>query len=437
MVDMHSKTELLARRNKLLAQMEPNSIALFFASPEVTRSNDTHYPYRQDSDFWYFTFFAEPEALLVVIKESDNQARYILFNRKKDPLAETWTGYRLGQQAALEKICVDEAHLFDDIDNILPNLLNGKKAIYHADQLYEYADEIVKTTLHNLRQGVRNKFVVPNIMIDWRPIVHEMRMFKSDFEMAILRQACEISAKAHIRAMQKCQPSLYEYQLEAEILHEFAWYGARSPSYNTIVGGGNNGCILHYENNSDQLKDGDLVLIDAGCEYQYYAGDITRTFPINGKFNQSQREIYDIVLTAQYAAIKLLQPGTSISIVNQQIIRIMVEGLVKLGIMQGDIETLIANKAYMTFYMHGLGHWLGIDVHDVGSDRDRILAPGMVLTVEPGLYINQEADVPERYKSIGIRIEDNILITDSGNEVLTAIVPKDPQQIEQLMQINQ
>ncbi len=437
MVDMHSKTELLARRNKLLAQMEPNSIALFFASPEVTRSNDTHYPYRQDSDFWYFTFFAEPEALLAVIKESDNQARYVLFNRKKDPLAETWTGYRLGQQAALEKICVDEAYLFDDINNLLPNLFNGKKVIYHADQLYEYADEIVKTTLHNLRQGVRNKFVVPNIMIDWRPIVHEMRMFKSDFEMAILRQACEISAKAHIRAMQKCQPSLYEYQLEAEILHEFAWYGARSPSYNTIVGGGNNGCILHYENNSDQLKDGDLVLIDAGCEYQYYAGDITRTFPINGKFNQSQREIYDIVLTAQYAAIKLLQPGTSISIVNQQIIRIMVEGLVKLGIMQGDIETLIANKAYMTFYMHGLGHWLGIDVHDVGSDRDRILAPGMVLTVEPGLYINQEADVPERYKSIGIRIEDNILITDSGNEVLTAMVPKDPQQIEQLMQINQ
>lgn len=437
MVDMHSKTELLARRNKLLAQMEPNSIALFFASPEVTRSNDTHYPYRQDSDFWYFTFFAEPEALLAVIKESDNQTRYVLFNRKKDTLAETWTGYRLGQQAALEKICVDEAYLFDDINNLLPNLLNGKKVIYHADQLYEYADEIVKTTLHNLRQGVRNKFVVPNIMIDWRPIVHEMRMFKSDFEMAILRQACEISAKAHIRAMQKCQPSLYEYQLEAEILHEFAWYGARSPSYNTIVGGGNNGCILHYENNSDQLKDGDLVLIDAGCEYQYYAGDITRTFPINGKFNQSQREIYDIVLTAQYAAIKLLQPGTSISIVNQQIIRIMVEGLVKLGIMQGDIETLISNKAYMTFYMHGLGHWLGIDVHDVGSDRDRILAPGMVLTVEPGLYINQEADVPERYKGIGIRIEDNILITDSGNEVLTATVPKDPQQIEQLMQINQ
>ncbi|WP_279084127.1 Xaa-Pro aminopeptidase [Gilliamella apis] len=436
MVDMHSKTELLARRNKLLAQMEPNSIALFFASPEVTRSNDTHYPYRQDSDFWYFTFFAEPEALLAVIKESDNQARYILFNRKKDPLAETWTGYRLGQQAALEKVLVDEAYLFDEIDEVLPNLINGKKAIYYADQLYHYADEIIKKTLNTLRQGGRFKLSAPSIVIDWRPIVHEMRMFKSEYEIAILRQACEISAKAHIRAMQKCQSSWYEYQLEAEILHEFAWHGARWPSYNTIVGGGNNGCILHYENNSDQLKDGELVLIDAGCEYQYYAGDITRTFPINGKFNQSQREIYDIVLTAQYAAIKLLQPGTSISIVNQQIIRIMVEGLVKLGIMQGDIETLIANKAYMAFYMHGLGHWLGIDVHDVGSDRDRILAPGMVLTVEPGLYINQEAHVPERYKGIGIRIEDNILITDSGNEVLTAMVPKDPQQIEKLMQIN-
>jgi Xaa-Pro aminopeptidase len=436
MIDIQTKTELLARRNKLLAQMEPNSIALFFASPEVQRSNDTHYPYRQDSDFWYFTFFAEPEALFAIIKQQDEQPKYILFNRKKDPLAETWTGYRLGQQAALEKILVDEAYLFDDIDNVLPNLLNGKKAVYHADQLYHYADMIIKKTLHTLRQSTRLKLSAPNAVIDWRPIVHEMRMFKSEFEIAILRKACDISALAHIRAMQKCQPNWYEYQLEAEILHEFAWHGARSPSYNTIVGGGNNGCILHYENNSDRLKDGDLVLIDAGCEYQYYAGDITRTFPINGKFNQAQREIYDIVLTAQYTAIKLLKPGTSISLVNQKIIRIMVEGLVKLGVMQGDVETLIADKAYLTFYMHGLGHWLGIDVHDVGSDRERILMPGMVLTVEPGLYINQNANVPDRYRGIGIRIEDNILITDSGNEVLTSKVPKDPIQVELLMQNN-
>ena len=437
MIYIQTKAELLARRNKLLAQMELNSIALFFASPEVKRSNDTHYPYRQDSDFWYFTSFVEPEALFVVIKQSDSKPRYILFNRKKDPSAETWTGYRLGQQAALEKVLVDEAYLFDEIDEVLPNLINGKKAIYHADQLYHYADEIIKKTLNSLRQGGRFKLSAPSIVIDWRPIVHEMRMFKSEYEIAILRQACEISAQAHIRAMQKCKPNLFEYQLEAEILHEFARLGARWPSYNTIVGGGNNGCILHYENNSDKLQDGDLVLIDAGCEYQYYAGDITRTFPVNGRFNQAQREIYDIVLTAQYTAIKLLKPGTSISSVNQEIIRMMVEGLVKLGIMQGDVETLIANKAYLAFYMHGLGHWLGIDVHDVGSDRDRLLEPGMVLTVEPGLYINKDADVPERYKGIGIRIEDNILITDAGNQVLTATVPKDPQQIELIMQNNQ
>ncbi|OCG25012.1 Xaa-Pro aminopeptidase [Gilliamella sp. wkB108] len=433
MIKPNIKTELLARREKLLAQMKPNSVALFFASPEVVRSNDTHYPYRQNSDFWYFTFFAEPEAVLAIIKQEDNSCRYVLFNRKKDPVAETWTGYRLGQQAALETIFVDEAYLFDEISTVLPDLLNGKTAIYHADQQYDYADQLVKQALTTLRQGARLNLSAPTTLIDWRPVVHEMRMFKSDFEMAILREACKISAQAHVRAMQKCKPLMYEYQLEAEILHEFARHGARWPSYNTIVGGGNNGCILHYENNSEPLNTGDLVLIDAGCEYQYYAGDITRTFPINGKFSQAQREIYDIVLASQYQAIKLFKPGTSIQEVNQKVVRTMVEGLVKLGIMQGDVETLIADKAYSTYYMHGLGHWLGMDVHDVGSGRDRLLEPGMVLTVEPGLYINQDSDVPDRYKGIGIRIEDNILITQSGNQVLTSDVPKDPDEIEKLM----
>lgn len=427
------KTEMILRREKLLAKMMPNSVALFFAAPEVTRSNDTHYPYRQNSDFWYFTFFAEPEAVLALIKQQDNTARYVLFNRKKDPLAETWTGYRLGQQAALKTVLVDESYLFDEIDAILPNLLNGKIAIYHADQLYQYADQIVNQAQVTLRQGMRLNLVAPSSIIDWRPIVHEMRMFKSDFEMQLLRKACKISAKAHVKAMQICKPSMFEYQLEAEIHHEFAWHGARFPSYNTIIGSGNNGCILHYDNNNKQLKDGDMVLIDAGCEYQYYAGDITRTFPINGKFSQAQREIYDIVLASQYQAIHLLKPGTSIKNVNDKVIRTMVIGLVKLGIMQGDIDNLIANKAYMEFYMHGLGHWLGIDVHDVGSGRDQILEPGMVLTVEPGLYINKDANVPDHYKGIGIRIEDNILITESGNEVLTADVPKEPKQIEKLM----
>ncbi|NUF28428.1 Xaa-Pro aminopeptidase [Gilliamella sp. ESL0254] len=433
MINSNIKIELLARREKLLSQMATNSIALFFAAPEMARSNDTHYPYRQNSDFWYFTFFAEPEAVFAVVKQQDNIPKYVLFNRKKERLAETWTGYRLGQQAALDAIWVDEAYPFDEIDTVLPNLLNGKTIIYHADQQYAYADNFVDNAMRRLRQGYRTNLSVPNCIIDWRPIVHEMRMFKSDFEMAILRQACQISAKAHIRAMQKCKPTMFEYQLEAEILHEFAWHGARAPAYNTIVGSGNNGCILHYENNNEQLKAGDLVLIDAGCEYQYYAGDITRTFPINGQFSQAQREIYDIVLASQYQAIKLLKPGTSIMEVNHYVVRTMVEGLVRLGIMHGDIDTLIADKAYSTFYMHGLGHWLGIDVHDVGSNRDRILEPGMVLTVEPGLYINKDADVPAQYKGIGIRIEDNILITQSGNEVLTSDVPKSPEEIEKLM----
>lgn len=433
MIKIDIKIELLARREKLLSKMEPNSVALFFASPEVVRSKDTHYPYRQNSDFWYFTFFTEPEAVLAIIKQQDNHFRYVLFNRKKDPIAEIWTGYRLGQQDALDAIFVDEAYLFEEIETVLPDLLNGKTVIYHADQQYEYADQIVKETLATLREGARLNLTVPNTMIDWRPIVHEMRMFKSDFEMSIMREACKISAQAHVRAMQKCKPLMYEYQLEAEILYEFARNGARWPSYNTIVGGGNNGCILHYENNSEPLNNGDLVLIDAGCEYQYYAGDITRTFPINGKFSQAQREIYDIVLASQYQAIKLFKPGTSIKEVNEHVVRTMVEGLVRLGLMQGDVDNLIANKAYMSYYMHGLGHWLGIDVHDVGSNRERILEPGMVLTVEPGLYINQQADVPDRYKGIGIRIEDNILITEDGNEVLTSGVPKDPDDIEKLM----
>lgn len=437
MLNIDTKKELFSRREKLLSQMQPNSVALFFASPEVVRSNDTHYPYRQNSDFWYFTCFDEPEAVLVMIKQQDNHVRYVLFNRKKDPLAETWTGYRLGQQAALETLGVDEAHPFDKIDTILPELLNGKQAIYHADLQYDYADTIVKKALTILKQGARFKLSAPSSVIDWRPIVHEMRMFKSNFEIDLLRQACKISAQAHCRAMRRCKPSMYEYQLEAEILHEFAWHGARSPSYNTIVGAGNNGCILHYENNSALLNEGDLVLIDAGCEYQYYAGDITRTFPVNGQFSQAQRDIYNIVLAAQYQAIDLFKPGTSIMEVNDHVVKTMVTGLVKLGIMQGDVDSLIADKAYTAFYMHGLGHWLGIDVHDVGSGRDRILEPGMVLTVEPGLYINHDADVPECYKGIGIRIEDNILITTSGNEVLTSDVPKEPEQIEKLMLLDQ
>lgn len=429
--------DIINRRNKFLTKMIDNSVAIFFAAPEVVRSNDTHYTYRQNSDFWYLTAFNEPEAVLVLIKHSSNQNQTILFNRTKDPLAEIWTGYRLGQQAALTEIKVDNAFPFNQIDEQLPKIISGKHALYHASQLYDYADNIINRLMHTLRTGLRHNLSAPQSIIDWRPILHDMRLFKSPEEIKIMREAGRISALGHIRAMQKCKPNMYEYQLEAEILHEFAMHGARNPSYNTIVGGGNNGCILHYENNDQQLTNGELVLIDAGCEYHYYAGDITRTFPINGKFSKAQREIYDIVLKSQYRALELFKPGVTIKQVNDSVIRIMVDGLIKLGIMKGNIDELIAQKAYSPFYMHGLGHWLGIDVHDVGDYktiyRERILEPGMVITVEPGLYINKDADVPTQYKGIGIRIEDNILITATGNEIFTADVPKEPELIEQLM----
>lgn len=429
--------EIISRRNTIFDTMIENSVAIFFAAPEVVRSRDTHYPYRQNSDFWYLTGFTEAEAVLLLVKNTNNSKQTILFNRVKDPSAEIWTGYRLGQKEALSTIQVDEAYSFEKIAEMLPQIVTGKHALYHASQLYQYADNIIDQLMMRLRNGLRSGFTAPESIIDWRPMLHEMRLFKSMHEIALMRKACKITAQGHIRAMLSCKANMYEYQLEAEILHEFAQHGARNPSYNTIVGGGNNGCILHYENNDQLLKDGDLVLIDAGCEFQYYAGDITRTFPVNGKFSPAQKAIYDIVLKSQYRAIELFKPGISIKEVNDQVIQIMTEGLISLGIMQGEMTQLIEQKAYTKFYMHGLGHWLGIDVHDVGDyktpSRDRILAPGMVITVEPGLYINQDAKVPEEYRGIGIRIEDNILITEHGNEVLTSYVPKDPHEIEQLM----
>ncbi|WP_392552014.1 Xaa-Pro aminopeptidase [Orbus wheelerorum] len=430
-------SDIIARREKIFANMIDNSAAIFFAAPEVIRSNDTHYPYRQNSDFWYLTAFNEAESALLLVKNSASDHQTILFNRTKDPLAETWTGYRLGQDAALKQINVDKAYPFNDISELLPEIINGKDALYHASQLYTYADDIINRLMVTLRQGVRKNFYAPKAIIDWRPILHNMRLFKSPHEIEIMRQAGKITAQGHIRAMQQCKPGMYEYQLEGEILHEFIKYGARSASYNTIVGSGNNGCILHYENNNELLQSGDLVLIDAGCEYQSYAGDITRTFPINGKFSKEQKEIYDIVLCSQLKAIALFKPGITIKAVNEEVIKIMVEGLIKLNIMQGNIDELIEQKAYTQFYMHGLGHWLGIDVHDVGDyktlGQERKLQEGMVITVEPGLYINKDANVPKQYCGIGIRIEDNLLITKHGNEVLTSDVPKLPHEIEILM----
>lgn len=428
--------EYLRRRQALLAHMAPASAALIFAAPEATRNADSEYPYRQSSDFWYFTGFNEPEAVLVLIKSDENHNHSVLFNRVRDKTAEIWSGRRLGQEAAPSVLNVDRALPFNEIDEHLWQLLNGLDVVYHAQGEYACADTIVFAALDKLRKGSRQNLAAPAALTDWRPWVHEMRLFKSDEEIALMRRAGEISALAHTRAMEKCRPGMFEYQLEGEIHHEFNRHGARYPAYNTIVGGGENGCILHYTENESELRDGDLVLIDAGCEYQGYAGDITRTFPVNGKFTPAQREIYDIVLESLETALTLFRPGTSIQEVNNEVVRIMLTGLLKLGILSGDIDQLVAENAHRPFYMHGLSHWLGLDVHDAGAygpDRSRALEPGMVITVEPGLYIAPDADVPEAYRGIGIRIEDDILITPTGNENFTANVVKRAADIEALM----
>ncbi|MDJ0087992.1 Xaa-Pro aminopeptidase [Pantoea allii] len=425
------------RRQALLAKMVPGSAALIFAAPEVTRSNDSEYPFRQNSDFWYFTGFNEPQALLVLIKSDENHNHSVLFNRVRDLTAEIWFGRRLGQDAAPAKLGVDRALPWNDIGEQLHLLLNGLDEVYHAQGQYAEADKLVFSALDKLRQGFRQNLSAPASLTDWRPWVHEMRLFKSPEEIALLRRAGEISALAHTRAMQACRPGLFEYHLEGEIHHEFNRHGARFPSYNTIVGSGENGCILHYTENECEMQDGDLVLIDAGCELQGYAGDITRTFPVNGKFSPPQRAIYNIVLKSLETALARFRPGVSIREVNDDVVRIMVTGLVELGVMQGEVDALIAEDAHRKFFMHGLGHWLGLDVHDVGHygtpSRDRILEPGMVITVEPGLYIAPDADVPVEYRGIGIRIEDDIVITENGNENLTDSVVKDPDAIEALM----
>lgn len=428
--------EFLRRRQALLSRMSSGSAALIFAAPEVIRSADSEYPYRQNSDFWYFTGFNEPEALLVLIKSDDAHNHSVLFNRVRDPMAEVWSGRRLGQEAAPARLGVDRALAFSEINQHLCQLLNGLDAIYHASGEYAYADDIVFNALDRLRKGVRQNLSAPATMTDWRPLVHEMRLFKSPQEIELLRRAAEISALAHIRAMEKCRPGMFEYQLEGEIHHEFNRHGARYPAYNTIVGGGENGCILHYTENDCQLRDGDLVLIDAGCEYQGYAGDITRTFPVNGKFTPVQQTLYDIVLASLETALARLGPGISVQEVTAEVTRVMITGLVKTGILQGEVEQLIAANAHRQFFMHGLSHWLGLDVHDVGGyglDRSRKLEPGMALTVEPGLYIAPDADVPPEYRGIGIRIEDDIVITSTGNENLSAGVVKSASDIEALM----
>lgn len=418
------REEFAERRQHVLAQMQPNSALLLFSEIEKRRNNDCHFLFRQDSYFWYLTGFNEPNAALLLVK-IEQAEKAILFLRPLDPLMETWNGRRLGVERAPQILQLDEAYSIDDFAEIFPKITENLTALYYLSEIHPWGEELMVKSVVNFAE-----------VLDWRPILSEMRLIKSPNEIRLMQQAGQITALAHIKAMQETRPNRFEYEIESEILHEFNRHGVRFASYNSIVAGGDNSCILHYTENDQPLKDGDLVLIDAGCEFAMYAGDITRTFPVNGKFTQAQRDIYELVLKAQKRAIELLVPGSSIKQANDEVIRIKVQGLVDLGILHGDVDELIEQKAHRQFYMHGLGHWLGLDVHDVGDyggERDRTLEVGMVLTVEPGIYISRDADVPEQYKGIGVRIEDNLLMTEYGNKILTAAAPKEIADIENLM----
>ncbi|WP_062064733.1 Xaa-Pro aminopeptidase [Cellvibrio sp. OA-2007] len=432
-----SKAEFARRRKALMAQMEPNSIAIVPAAPERTRSRDTEYHYRQNSDFLYLSGFEEPQAVLVLIPGREH-GEYVLFVRERNREREIWDGYRAGPEGACSEFEADDAFPIDDIDEILPGLLEGKQRVYYSMGKDNEFDKHVMDWVNTIRAKVRSGATPPGEFLDLSHFLNEQRLFKSAAELRVMKEAGEISARAHVRAMKASKAGVMEYQLEAEILHEFHMSGARFPAYNTIVGGGKNGCILHYIENSAPLKNGDLVLIDAGCELDYYAADITRTFPVNGKFSPEQKALYEICLQAQLEAIAECKPGKHWNDPHEATVRVITQGLVKIGLLEGDVNELIKSEAYKEFYMHRAGHWLGIDVHDVGDYKVggewRVLEPGMVMTVEPGIYVAPDNErVAKKWRGIGIRIEDDVVITKDGNEVLTKDVPKTIADIEALM----
>jgi Xaa-Pro aminopeptidase len=435
---MIEPTEFLSRRQQLLSAMQANSICLVPAAGRVTRSRDTEYPFRQDSYFQYLCGFPEPEAWLLL----SNSERYadglsVLFCLEKDPSAEIWQGRRFGPKKAKLTFQLDMAFTLEDFEEKLLELVDGHESLYFAKGDIDQADGQIFALLEELRAAPKQSKQAPKNIVDLRPILDEMRLFKSEAEVQVMREAARISTTAHKRAMQAAQAGRYEYQLEAEIHHQFAIDGAKHPAYGTIVGSGDNGCILHYTENSDELYDGDLVLIDAGCELQGYAADITRTFPVSGSFSPEQKQVYQIVLDAQLAAFEMIKPSNTMKDAADKAIEVITLGLIELGILQGELAENIKQQGYREFYMHGLSHWLGMDVHDVGNykidGQDRPFEPGMVLTVEPGIYINPDADVDKRWQGIGIRIEDNLLITETGYENLTQAAPKTIQEIEALM----
>ena len=432
-----SKTEYARRRKNLMGLMEPNSIAIIPAAREQVRSRDTHYPFRQDSDFLYLSGFAEPEAVLVLVP-GRRHGQFVMFCRERDPDRELWEGYRAGPEGACERFGADDAFPVGDIDDILPGLIEGRERVYYSLGRSTEFDRQIMGWVNSIRAREASGAVPPGDFSDLDHLLHEMRLFKSAAELRVMRRAASITSAAHCRAMRACRSGKPEYELEAELQYGFALGGARTAAYPSIVGGGANACVLHYVDNDHKLRDGDLVLIDAGCELEGYASDVTRTFPVNGRFGREQRALYEVVLRAQAAACEAIVPGNHWNEPHEASVRVITEGLVELGLLRGSVATLIKREAYRPFYMHRVGHWLGLDVHDVGDyrvDGDwRVLEPAMVMTVEPGIYVApSNTKVAKKWRGIGIRIEDDVVVTETGCEVLTTEVPKDIDDIEALM----
>ncbi len=430
------RREYPRRRKQLMRMMGADSIAILPAAPVRLRNRDAEYPYRQDSDFYYLAGFPEPEAVAVLVP-GRGHGEYLLFCRERDEEKEVWHGRRAGPEGAQQHYGADDAFPIDDIDDILPGLLENKERVFYTMGYSPDFDQRIMGWVNRVRERARGGSRPPGEFVSLEHLLHDMRLYKSRAEIAVMREAGRIAAHAHRRAMQACRPGLMEYEVEAELLHEFRAKGAWT-AYNPIVGGGANACILHYVENNAPLNDGDLLLIDAGAELDHYASDITRTFPVNGRFSTAQRAVYEIVLAAQEAAIAKSQPGRHWNEPHDAAVRVLTEGLVSLGLLKGKVKDLIRSGAYRRFYMHRTGHWMGMDVHDVGDykvgDEWRVLEPGMVYTVEPGVYIPAGSKgVAKKWWNIGVRIEDDVLITRDGCVVLSAGAPKTVDEVEALM----
>jgi len=431
---MNSK-EFQKRRRQLMRMVGPGGIVILPSAPVRTRSRDVEYRFRQDSDFYYMTGFAEPEAVAVLAPGRAN-GEYLLFCREKDNKREQWDGRRAGQAGAIEHYGADDAFPIEDLDDILPGIMESCSRVFYTMGQYAEFDARMAEWVNTLRSRLNRGVHTPQEFVALDHLLHDMRLYKSRGEISAMRKSAKVAVEGHKRAMKVARPGLFEYEVEAEFIYEFRQHNA-SHSYSPIVGGGKNACILHYVENSAELRDGDLLLIDAGCELDYYASDITRTFPVNGRFSPEQRAVYEIVLEAQAAAIEKTLVGNHWNDPHDAAVKVITKGLRKLGLLDGSLPRLIKDAAYRPYYMHRTGHWIGMDVHDVGDykvgDEWRMLETGMVTTVEPGIYIGNSRKIPKNFRNIGIRIEDDVAVTSKGPDVLSKGLAKDPDDIESLM----